>query len=392
MLNINFTFHLMCAWGGGLIINKGIFGNWNFIFLLTLITLWVYVYCVVINKSLNGLLAQLNILLFSRVLLCIKTKSLLLFYIFFELSVLPITLIVFLFGYQPEKLRASLSLLLYTVVSGLPLLLFILYMKSPIFIASSMMAMPITLRFIVKTPMYLLHTWLPKAHVEAPVAGSMVLASVLLKLGSYGLLLFLPFVKMNSLLVFYLSMACIGSLVGSFICLRQGDIKILIAYSSVVHIGVVTIGLVSGREIGYTCGLMIILSHGLSSPLLFAYSYSIYESSHSRMMINNSMGWPTIYFRFLFLIRLNIGVPPRLGLWAEVLIATRILSFISCSLPILILLFFTRTLYNLYLFTTCMHNKFTLISKPITINKFFPIIQTVVCGYISFFCLDLFHI
>jgi NADH:ubiquinone oxidoreductase subunit 4 (subunit M) len=234
------------------------------------------VYTLVINKCLNGNIFLLNVLLSSVVILCIKTKSLLIFYIFFELRVIPITLIVFLFGYQPEKLQASLFLLIYTVVRRLPLLLFIVTHERHHFITivrSVIISVPITMGFIVKTPMFLLHTWLPKAHVEAPVGGSIVLAGVLLKLGSYGLLLFLPLIKLNTLLSFYYGIGLIGSSLGALICLRQGDLKLLIAYSSVVHMGVVTLGFIRATELGYSCGLIMVLGHGLSSPFIFAFSY-----------------------------------------------------------------------------------------------------------------------
>ena len=150
--------------------------------------------------------------------------------------------------------------------------------------------------------------------MEAPVGGSMVLAGVLLKLGSYGLLLFLPFVKMNKLLRFFLSIALLGSIVGSLICLRQGDIKLLIAYSSVVHMGVVILGFVRGTEIGYSCGLIMVLAHGLRSPFLFAFSYWLYMSAHSRLLINNARTWPMSTGMIIGLVALNIGVPPRLRL------------------------------------------------------------------------------
>ena len=101
----------------------------------------------------------------------------------------------------------------------------------------------------------------------------MVLSGVLLKLGSYGLLLFIPLIKLNLLTVFYFVIALIGSILGALICFRQGDMKIVIAYSSIVHMGAVTIGFVSGTELGYRCRLLMVLGHGLSSPFLFAFSY-----------------------------------------------------------------------------------------------------------------------
>lgn len=101
----------------------------------------------------------------------------------------------------------------------------------------------------------------------------MVLAGVLLKLGAYGLLLFLPLIKINYLLSIYFVLALLGSSLRALVCLRQGDIKLLIAYSSVVHMGVVILGFIRGTELGYSCGLMIVLAHGLRSPFIFAYSF-----------------------------------------------------------------------------------------------------------------------
>ena len=134
-------------------------------------------------------------------------KKLLPFYILFELRLIPTLLMVFFFGYQPEKLQASMYLLIYTVFSSLPLLLLFLRLGGYIlFFPQGVVfwfVLFITLGFIVKTPIYLVHVWLPKAHVEAPVAGSMVLAGILLKLGRYGLLLFCPHLG-GSILYLYL--------------------------------------------------------------------------------------------------------------------------------------------------------------------------------------------
>ena len=241
--------------------------------------------------------------------------------------------------------------------------------------------------------MFLLHTWLPKAHVEAPVGGSIVLAGVLLKLGAYGLLLFLPYVKINLLLRFYFSIALLGSSVGSLICLRQGDIKQLIAYSSVVHIGVVILGFIRGTEIGYTCGIIIVLAHGLRSPFIFAFSYWLYMSTHSRLMVNNARSWPIATGMILGLVRLNMGVPPCLSLWREVFITIRTLYINVSICPVLIGVFFLGAVYNLYLFTSCMHAKISRVNCTLLeVANVYPVIQVVFFGYSSVFCLDLFHL
>ena len=142
----------------------------------------------------------------------------------------------------------------------------------------------------------------------------MVLAGVLLKLGSYGLLIFLPLIKLPYSLPFYFSLSLIGSLICALVCLRQGDTKLLIAYSSVVHMGIVTMGFIRGSETGYICGFVIVLAHGLCSPFLFSTAFCLYENSHSRLIINNPRSQPIITALLGGLILLNMGVPPRINI------------------------------------------------------------------------------
>ena len=379
---------LFQAWGL-VVLNKGSTHN-NFIYLLVLMTVWLLNFTLVVNKRRNGL-TFLFVVLTSLVILAIKTKSVLLFYAFFEIRILPITLILYLYGYQPEKLQASLFLLLYTVIRSLPLFFFIITCTFGI-VSSALISLPITLAFLVKTPMYLLHTWLPKAHVEAPVGGSIFLAGVLLKLGSYGLLLFLPIIKLNWAISCYFRLGLLGSIIRSLISARQGDMKLLIAYSSIVHIGVVTIGFVRGTELGYTCGIMIVLAHGLCSPFLFALAYWLYLNRHSRLILNNSSTWPMMSILFFALISLNIGVPPSLNVWSEVYFSIATICFMSEAWVLLLLIFLLRVVYNLYLYTSSMHSKFNYAPKNAEINSLFPTIQTIFYGYCSFFCLELFHL
>ena len=150
--------------------------------------------------------------------------------------------------------------------------------------------------------------------MEAPVAGSIVLAGVLLKLGRYGLLVFLP-KYIHNLLFIYIYLSVIGGVICRFICARQWDAKGLIAYSSVVHMGVVRVGLVCGRELGYSCALVIMVAHGICSPLLFGVAFYLYENSHTRLLSQNrgNLGAPLVTFFIFVLLAVNIGVPPFLN-------------------------------------------------------------------------------
>lgn len=332
---------------------------------LAWLTFWVFSHIYRMNLMKSG---RIFLLLRYRLLtICILfffSKKSLRFYILFEISLLPTLLIVLLYGYQPEKLQASLYLLIYTVLSSLPLLLCLLSIPSYL---SSLFIMPgifsgvfLTLGFIVKTPMYIVHVWLPKAHVEAPVAGRMVLAGVLLKLGRFGLFIFCPLIH-HYILLLYLIISILGRILGSYICTRQWDRKRLIAYSSVVHIGVVTIGVVRGSEIGYLCALIIVIAHGVCSPIIFAIAYLLYSNSHTRLLSSNR-GLLTIPFIRLFLfllLAINIGVPPFLNLWREVLMFISLITFFRNSLWILIPIAFLGVLYNLFMYISLRHGKET---------------------------------
>lgn len=162
------------------------------------------------------------------------------------------------------------------------------------------------------------------------MAGRMVLAGVLLKLGRYGLMVFLPFYN-HCLLNIYIYLSVIGGVICSFICSRQWDAKGLIAYSSVVHIGVVRVGLVCGSELGYRCALVIMVAHGICSPLLFGVAFYLYNHTHTRVLTHNrgNLRAPLVTFVIFILLAVNIGVPPFLNVWAEVLMFSAMFRFIT---------------------------------------------------------------
>ena len=211
-----------------------------------------------------------------------------------------------------------------------------------------------------------MHVWLPKAHVEAPVAGSMVLAGVLLKLGRYGFILFCPFLR-NCILMVYVYLSLLGAIYCSLICLRNYDIKSLIAYRSVVHIGVVTIGVVRGSEIGYKCALIIVIAHGICSPFLFALAYYFYESRHSRVISCNKgfISLPSMVFLCFILVAVNMGVPPSINLWSEVVMFLRLSELMKNSIFFLVWVAFLGIIYNLFIYVSIRQRKESFYVKQI---------------------------
>lgn len=201
----------------------------------------------------SSLVSFLVWVLYLIIFTFLRTQSLLVFFIMYELSLVPVCLLILLFGYQPEKISSFLYLLLYTVVCSAPFFFFTILSfyssLSGLCSLGSYSASLVCLSFMVKSPLYTLHSWLPKAHVEAPLFGSMLLAGVILKLGSYGLLLLAPALCLQASVFVLLTLS--GGIVCSVICCRHWDIKSLVAYSSVVHIGAITLGALSGSELGY---------------------------------------------------------------------------------------------------------------------------------------------
>nr|AYN73193.1 NADH dehydrogenase subunit 4 [Euryphymus sp. OR314] len=356
------------------------FGIDYFSFSLILLSFWICSLMITASGSVYLSSYHSNFFVFMVLILMIMlycsfaSLSLLSFYIFFEASLVPTLLLILGWGYQPERLQAGIYLIFYTLIASLPLLLVLfsvydfantLYFPllfdfgSYYFIFYVFMI----LAFLVKMPMFLVHLWLPKAHVEAPISGSMILAGVLLKLGGYGIFRVMSIISYLGLKFnyFWLSLGLSGGVVVSFICFRQVDLKSLIAYSSVAHMSMVIGGLMTMNWWGCMGSLSLMVGHGLCSSGLFCLSNIIYERLGSRsLLINKGMFnlMPSMALWWFLLSSSNMAAPPSLNLVGELSLLNSIMSWSSFSFLSLIFLSFFSAVYTLYMYSYSQHGSY----------------------------------
>lgn len=291
-------------------------GSLSFLVLLTVtfVFLSVRVSSALLPCSLTSFLVSV---LFCIVGVFLTTSSMLVFFIMYEFSLIPVCHLIFLFGYQPEKIKASLFLLSYTILCSAPFLYFTITLATSLSLGFSEMSafarLLVCLSFMVKSPLYSLHVWLPKAHVEAPLLGSMLLAGVILKLGRFGLILLSPCLSSLTSIFVYLTLS--GGVVCSGLCCRNWDMKSLVAYSSVVHMGVITLGALSGLELGSCIAVGILIGHSLLSPLMFLLAFELYLSSGSRSFAScySRSASPSLLLCLSLCSGINFGLPPFLN-------------------------------------------------------------------------------
>nr|BAC23316.1 NADH dehydrogenase subunit 4 [Chaunax abei] len=291
------------------------------------------------------LLTSLQIFL----IMAFGATEIIMFYIMFEATLIPTLILITRWGNQTERLNAGTYFLFYTLAGSLPLLVALLILQNntgtlslltlqystPIALttfASKLWWAGCLLAFLVKMPLYGVHLWLPKAHVEAPVAGSMILAAVLLKLGGYGMMRMLVILNplTKELSYPFIILALWGVIMTGSICLRQTDLKSLIAYSSVSHMGLVVGGILIQTPWGFTGALTLMIAHGLTSSALFCLANTNYERTHSRTMIlarGLQVLLPLMATWWFIASLANLALPPLPNLMGELMILTSLFNW-----------------------------------------------------------------
>nr|AID59768.1 NADH dehydrogenase subunit 4 [Citharoides macrolepis] len=320
------------------------------------------------QRTYISLLVSLQIFL----IMAFSATEIIMFYVMFEATLIPTLMIITRWGNQTERLNAGTYFLFYTLAGSLPLLIALLFFQNEagtlsllilsyskplhlLTVGTSLWSVACLLAFLVKMPLYGLHLWLPKAHVEAPIAGSMILAAVLLKLGGYGMIristILEPFTKELSYV--FIILALWGIVMTSSICLRQTDLKSLIAYSSVSHMGLVAAGILIQTPWGLTGALILMIAHGLTSSALFCLANTNYERTHSRTMVlarGLQMILPLMATWWFLSSLANLALPPLPNLMGELMIITALFNWSWWTLALTGLGTLLTVGYSLYMF------------------------------------------
>nr|YP_010535398.1 NADH dehydrogenase subunit 4 [Amblyomma mixtum]UYB77959.1 NADH dehydrogenase subunit 4 [Amblyomma mixtum] len=343
--------------------------------LMILLTIWITFLMVLASFthsiSLNKMFLFYTMLMMFLLMVCFSVSNLLAFYFFFESVLFPIVMLIFGWGNQPERLQAGFYMLMYTIFGSFPMFIVIIFYfwnnysltyfyMNWIEMNLGLIFIFLMLGFLVKIPMFFFHLWLPKAHVEAPISGSMILAGILLKLGIYGIFRF-KMMMINELVKtgeIFTTISIWGGVMISLFCMYQIDIKALIAYSSVCHMGIVLGGLINFTIYSSVGSLLLMVGHGLCSSGLFCLANMIYERVFTRNMImfkGLKMFFPSLtLWWFLFSVT-NMSAPLTMNLFGEFFLSLSILKFsVFYFFPIMLIIFMSAC-YSIYMYSYINH-------------------------------------
>nr|YP_009332454.1 NADH dehydrogenase subunit 4 [Schlechtendalia chinensis]API68530.1 NADH dehydrogenase subunit 4 [Schlechtendalia chinensis] len=354
-----------------------LFGMDMFSYLMFMLGIWIISLVFLANFSIKiNYYKYFTILMFIFIMIfyfCFFSNNYIMFYIFYEVNLIPLIILIYGWGYQYERFKNWFNLFIYMIFFSLPFFSGLLYLNKFSFIfmyyfdyldnLNFFFFFFLMMIFLVKMPMFMFHIWLPKAHVEAPISGSMILAGIMLKLGGFGIYHILSLIfKINLYLSFYLiSLSLFGMLILSLVCFLQSDLKILIAYSSVVHMGLVIIGFLTFNSWGYCGSLILMVGHGLCSSGLFCLSNICYIRFKSRSMFLNKgliNIYPFLSFWWFLLCSSNMSFPPSLNLFGELMLLINLMIWLDFLYSYYLILMILMFLYSLYLYLYTQYGKF----------------------------------
>nr|ALO76082.1 NADH deshydrogenase subunit 4 [Elminae sp. GENSP01] len=354
------------------------FGMDLFSFMMIVLSFWICSLMILASEKLYKNNFYYKIFLLLMILLMIflfctfATMNLFLFYLFFEASLIPTLILILGWGYQPERIQAGIYLLFYTMFASLPMLISVFYIYNKfnsldyffMTVIDSHLILYLCMNFVflVKMPMFFVHLWLPKAHVEAPVSGSMILAGIMLKLGGYGMMrLMIIFISIGiKINYFFVMISMVGGVMVSLICLRQSDMKSLIAYSSVAHMGMVLGGIMTLNYWGFCGSFLMMIAHGLCSSGTFCLANISYERLMSRSLFLNKgliNLMPSMSLWWFLFCSSNMAAPPSLNLLGEIMLINSLVSWNFLTMISLSLISFLSAAYSLYLYSYSQHGK-----------------------------------
>nr|YP_001739868.1 NADH dehydrogenase subunit 4 [Brachionus plicatilis]BAG12881.1 NADH dehydrogenase subunit 4 [Brachionus plicatilis] len=369
-------------------------------YMMTFVLFISFVYSLYLKAGL-----KLTVVFMSMLIFCFgvfTTNNLFMLYFYYESSLLPILYIIIKWGSYPERSLSALMLLIYTSIFTFPfiLVMFTTYSIYGTFLFSNnftccsapmgaLASFIVFCTFAVKLPVYGLHFWLPMAHVEAPTFGSMILAGVLLKLGGVGLIRCINYVDMVFMKSSMLSYLLVFMLYVTVVCTFQSDFKRLVAYSSVSHMMAIPLLYLANTAISMKSILMLMLFHGLSSPILFmlvGVVYSLYSTRQLIMIRGLVLLSPLTSLLMVLAFFFTMSAPPFPSFVSEVYFLVSCFSLSNVVIVVFILFTFLSMIYNLNWLTAMVFSSASCstLAFNLTYMNFFPMmVSFLLCVPIS---------
>nr|WAN81385.1 NADH dehydrogenase subunit 4 [Anaticola crassicornis] len=365
---------------------------------MILLTLFLYIIMSMMIVDKGKLLIIL--LSFLVMFLFFSSSTYIMMFISFECSLLPIMLLINMYGNQPERILAVRYMMMYTTLTSVPLFITIIYLLNSEFsfiifhkltmdVAISMfMMIGLLLAFLVKIPMFLVHTWLPKAHVEAPMEGSMILAGIMLKMGVLGVIRMMTefycmsILTKNTLLMIFL----VGCILSCWISISVDDMKMNVAFSSISHMNFMMAGLMTNKILSMKSCILVMLSHGLCSALMFFLVTMYYYKTNSRSFIVSKGAlaqYPTMVMIFFFTWVLNMACPPSVSFFGELMCISSLVMYSVLLVPLIMLFIIINSFFCIFSFGIMCHsnmsiqfkdNMNSLMNKLVTLSFMIPLV------------------